>query len=50
MLEGKWLQNWLQADKNELKSLSAVDIRDTNVEVSAFSPNDNIHLCMKLLN
>ena len=24
--EGKWLQNRLQADKNELRSLSAVDI------------------------
>ena len=25
--EGKWLQNRLQTDKNELRSLSAVDIQ-----------------------
>ena len=25
--EGKWLQNRLRADKNELRSLSAVDIQ-----------------------
>ena len=39
-LEGKWLQNRLRADKNESRSLSAVDIQGTNVEVSAWSPMD----------
>ena len=37
--EGKWLQNRLRADKNESRSFLAADTRDTNVEVSALSPN-----------
>ena len=45
--EGKWLQNGLQADKNDLRSILAVDIQghqcggfciDINVAVSALSP------------
>ena len=36
--EGKRLQNRLRADRNESRSLSGVDIQDTNLEVSALSP------------
>ena len=38
--EGKWLQNRLQADKNESKSLLAVDIQGNQRGGFEFSPEN----------